>query len=326
MITDPRNYTLEYPKTNILLNQIKMYEEGFLTKDEIITHLQNMLKNANNLQINLALNLSDSYSMAHTLWQLIDQAINFPKLRLFAIPVVIVAGANDSTILHTAIDSLILKQFFQQYQITNIEKVTDSLIDGATLAQIPFSQIYDWQNNFVLQSLFTTVANTTDTNTIRLSNEGVFLRFLLAVSADGIINFINYQNHTMDLMKLLLTQLKYDQSTIFPILGNIESLNQAYVAGSNLHKEISISVELSNQLRKIRHAGLIPSLDLFSEENSIMIALSTDKLSNFNKLWQWELKPYDNFVEIMRKLIELMGDLAVEIKINGINDEKYSIR
>jgi hypothetical protein len=218
MIKDPRQYTHEYPGSNILIKQalaVLNNQSGF---NELMILIDAVLKNENDALINVALNLSPSFTVSNIIWKALNATINsvpetldaaqlksrqgrqqiigsrqdFLPLALnnpvitanvFAIPLVLVAGSKVKTKLAGNLNVNKLNDYFIQNKIFIDETncfISGKLVDQLSLAKIKPSQLYYWSRNLKNANLWLPIE--LEGTPVPVLNEGVFLRFLIGVS------------------------------------------------------------------------------------------------------------------------------------------------
>jgi hypothetical protein len=319
MIKDPRQYTEDYPKSNLLIKQAISVLNGEYDFSELVGLIANLLKNKNDLLINVALNLSPSFIISNTIWQALQVAINetpdIVSTQIFAIPLVLVAGSKTSTSLPSSLDVVLLNEHFKTHQVffnAANSFISGKLIDPDTLAKIRPSQVYNW------------VRNLTDTKSwlpipiepvaVNVLEEGVFLRFLIGLTTTNNqlgINQESYRNSSMDLMKLISEELKNPAVTLFPIPFLPVPLSEAYIVGNSKRQEIAITVAISNAVRKMRENNLIPVALLDSENEALKISIQNTTNSSFNETSLWHLTKFENYQDCITTITNLLNDMQV---------------
>jgi hypothetical protein len=338
MINDPRVYTLDYPKSNIIISQALDIVAGKLDISELIATISKFLKNGNDALINVALNLAPNAHICQTIWQALNLAINNydGKLgndeqtsqmtnqqdvtaRVFAIPIVLVAGSKSKAKLKGGLDTEKLNQFFNTKQIFS-DKVDNfiagKLVDPKTIAQIKPSQYYYWLRNLNNAKLWLPIS--IDTTSIEVQNEGVFLRFLIGVTIgkELAINQEAFRQASMDLMQLISEELKNEQVTLFPIPFAPVNLSEAFTVGDKYRKEIAIQVAISNIVRKIREQQQEPIVDISTESESIKIIITCGQDPELSETSLWHLNRFDDFNEIVTKITDLLHDMNIKLVEN----------
>lgn len=331
-IADPRCYATAYPKTNIVINQALQVRDGVISSQELQITIANLLKKQQDSVINIALNLAPDLASCKIIYQQLHLAINSNHLEdggscLFAIPVILVCGSKKKAKLVDKIDTNWLNQFFIENNLidNNIDWfISGKLIDQQQITKIKPSQFYYWVRNIKNAKLWLPVD--LEPSAVEVINEGVFLRFLIGVavpdnnpfSLSDIINFNKYNKSSIYLMQYLVSQLKTDGVTLFPIPFAPIHLSSSFVEGDNYRKEIAIQVALSNIIRKIRENNLTPVIYLSgASRNAVEIKTISKEPSELSEVSLWHLNWHDELDHIITKLISLIKEIGVEYKISS---------
>jgi len=335
MINDPRAYTLDYPKSNIIISGALDIASGKLEINDLAATITKFLKNENDALINVALNLAPSATTSSIIWQALNQAINIdsdngdnnnqtaPSLntqefpaQIFAIPIVLVAGSKAKVKLNGQIDTEKLNSFFKAKQIF-YDKV-DSFISGKlippkAIAQIKPSQYYYWLRNLRNANLWLPVK--IDSTPIEVHNEGVFLRFLIGVTINArlALNQEAFRQAGMELMQLIGEELKHEQVTLFPIPFAPVNLSEAFTIGDNYRKEIAIQVAVSNITRKIREQGYEPIAHVTTGDEAIKILITCEQKPELSETSLWHLNRFDSLDQIITTLTNLLHDMGIDL-------------
>jgi hypothetical protein len=330
-LIDKRSYAINYPTTNIVINQALAVANKTATTEDLIQIMRNSCVNNNDALINVALNLAPNYEVSNLIWQALHQALNFnapnqlTSACLFAIPIVIVAGSKEPRFLNGNLDNQVLNDFFLHKQIINPGDhdwfISSRLVDAKTIGEFKPSQYYYWVRNINNAKLWLPVDIAG--SQIRVHNEGVFVRFLIGVISgvngnndiNQLINFNNYRSSSKELMDMVLKQLKTDAVTLFPIPFEPCYLSMSYAIGDNYRKEIALAVSLSNLVRKIKQENLTPLISVIMLNNQIEIKLSSKEPSIYQELYYWQLTLYDDLAYIQDKLNQLVTDLQLDYQI-----------
>jgi len=321
MIKDPRQYTHEYPKSNVLIKQALRVLNEECDFNELTLLIANILKNENDALINVALNLSPSFAISNIIWKALNAAINdIPEAlsaHIFAIPLVLVAGSKTKTQLNGSLDVNRLNEYFTQNQIfgNGVDCfISGKLIDPIALAKIKPSQVYYWARNLKNANLWLPIP--LEGTPVPVLNEGVFLRFLIGLSIvsniPGMgINQEAYRNSSIGLMKLIGEELKNEAITLFPIPFPPVYLSEAYPIGDSKRKEIAITVAISNIVRKIYEQNLTPIATLDIENEALKISITCDD-PTYHETSLWHLTKFEDYQEHLTVLTALLQDMQVE--------------
>lgn len=316
MIKDPRQYTLEYPQSNVLIKQAQRVLKKECDFYELKLLISNILKNENDALINVALNLSPSFAVSNIIWKALNAAINdIPETlnaHIFAIPLVLVAGSKTKTQLNGNLEVNRLNEYFTQNLIfeNGVDCfISGKLIDPMALAKIKPSQVYYWVRNLKNANLWLPIP--LEGTPIPVLNEGVFLRFLIGLSVNGDINQEAYRNASIGLMKLIGEELKNEAVTLFPIPFAPVYLSEAYPIGDSKRKEIAITVAISNIVRKIHEQNLTPIAILGIENEALKISITCGDPA-YHETSLWHLTKFEDYQEPLTVLTNLLQDMRVE--------------
>ncbi len=328
MISDPRQYTIDYPHTNIIINQAQMVLDGKLNSEDLALVFKEILKNEKDALINVALNLAPSLELTKLIWDKLNTAINIPNninyANIFAIPLVLVAGSKSKTKLNSNIDGDVLNEFMLDRQIFRPGAdifISGKLIDPQNISSLKFSQLYYWVRNLQKARLWLPIE--LSGNAIEVLNDGVFLRFLIGVSIDNLtesgLNQQAFTQNSMDLMKLVNAQLKNDAVTLFSIPFAPLPLSEALIAGNRYRTEIAISVAISNIARKIREQQQIPLATISTINDAIRIMINSETSSELFEESLWHLNRVDGFDQTLTMITNLLDDMKIEWKYALVN-------
>lgn len=322
LLKDPRQYSTAYPDSNILISQA-LHDLGSNESGELIQALiEDLLNKAQDQIISVAYNLAPSQEVADYIWQhlqlvLTNSALS-PAPHLFAIPLIIIVGSTTEISLNTKIDEQKVSQLFCDKDIFQDPKhsfINGNLFDIEGLVKLKLSQLYKWNNSL-------TKADDWDLSGFSSSpitnlGEGVYLRFLLGItfSSDKESHAItdnSFGKFGMELVQIILNDLKTSGATIFPLPFPICHLSKAAALGEHHRKEISIAVALSQIVKKMRLDGNEPQIKLFTNNNNIHIevySLDTNICENL----VWTLQRTDDFAEISKILYNLFNDMQLSV-------------
>ena len=144
--TDRRQYAVDYPKTNIVINQALQVASGEIPQLTLENSIRTLLKDNNDTLINVALNLSPSSHICQIIWQALNNAININfdihcTACIFSIPIVIVAGSKKRAKLPREVNINGINNFFSQNNIINSNInwfISGKLIGSYLLKQFSF--------------------------------------------------------------------------------------------------------------------------------------------------------------------------------------------
>lgn len=333
-LKDPRQFSAVYPDSNILINQA-LQDLAVPAADNrlMVALISDLLKQSQDQILSVAYNLAPSQAIADYIWHSLQQALNEPEqnqlTKLFAFPIVLVVGSTEQVTLANEINQVQLEELLCRKQV--LIKSTPSFISG---------RLYDLEGVARLRpsSLFSLITNieTIETWNEELMSakpiinlgEGVHLRFLVWVSrfekgqTSGLIA-ANYSQLGLELLQLINTDLNQANATIFPIPFPPCALSEAAVIGEYYRNEISISLRLSNLVKKLRLDGKYPELKLSSQKNNLQIEVWLSNAEQPEEILIWSLQRADDFVKISQTLADLFADMQLMVNYYPEHDHEH---
>lgn len=322
MISDPRQYTTNFPKTNIVISQALQVINKTLSTKELDDSLANILQKENDALINVAINLSPNVEVCKVIWDSLNRAINnvdeAPSgAHVFAIPLILVAGSKTKAKIKGKIDVEKLNELFINkglFKEGSDSFISGKLIDPQKVAGIKQSQLYYWARNLQKARLWLPIEM--ESSPLEVVNEGVFLRFLIGVSIDNGngsgLNVNVVSNNLMELMQLINAELKTDGVTLFPIPFTPIPLSSAFAVGNDYRTEVAIQVALSNIVRKIREDRFTPIARISQEGEAVKIVVTTKEESDLTETSLWNMTRFDDFGKTLTSITNLLHDIGVE--------------
>ncbi len=321
MISDPRQYTIDYPQSNTIIQKAIQVLSGNISHQELEQIITDGLKRNNDALINVAINLSPNYEICKTIWQALNNSINPNGIdglaNIFAVPVILVAGSKTQTQLAKELNVEKLNHFFTT---TKIFKdgfdcfISGKLLEPQLIAKLKPSQLYYWSYNLQKSKLWLPIEMIP--NNIQVLNEGVFLRFLVGVTVktegDIGLDLNAFKSNSMQLMQQILNELKVDGVTLFPIPIEPVALSEAFIIGNQYRQEIAIQVAFSNIVRKIRQKGQTPFAILGTQNEAIKIKIMSKESADFIEESLWHLNKFDDFTEQVNKITNLLKDIDLK--------------
>ena len=333
-LKDPRQFSAVYPDSNILINQAQQDLAASVTDNRLMVALiSDLLKQSQDQILSVAYNLAPSQAIADYIWHSLQQALNEPEqnelTKLFAFPVVLVVGSTEQVTLANAINQAQLEELLLRKQV--LVNSTPRFISG---------KLYDLEGIARLRpsNLFNLITDVTTVDTwneelisakpIINLGEGVHLRFLVGVSrfekgqASGLIA-ANYSQLGLELLQLINTDLNQANATIFPIPFPPCALSEAAVIGEYYRNEISISLRLSNLVKKLRLDGKYPELKLSSQKNNLQIEVWLSNAGQPEEILIWSLQRADDFAKISQTLAALFADMQLMVNYYPEHDHEH---
>lgn len=332
-LKDPRKYSNVFPETNILISQASSDLANNDNNNLLVALIEDILKQGQDQLLSVAYNLAPNQEVADYIWHALQKAINQPNCdqyaQLFALPIVLVVGSAIEVRLPSSISKIALtdlmckKQIFLIKPIQPVNLVPDVCISGklygvAGIVKLRPSYLFNQVRNLKTVS---------DWNDDLLSNEeiknvgeGVYLRFLAGVAIQdknqgSALNEANYKDLGLELMQLLISELKTDDATIYPIPFSFCALSEAAVIGEHHRKEIHMTVRLANQVKNLRKQAKIPEIKLVTKDNNIKVEIWQQGADCATEIINWPLQRTDNFLKICQILSDLFADMQLKIKL-----------
>ena len=333
-LKDPRQFSAVYPDSNILINQAQQDLAASVTDNRLMVALiSDLLKQSQDQILSVAYNLAHSQAIADYIWNSLQQALNEPEqnkwTKLFAFPVVIVVGSTEQVTLPNAINQVQLEELLLSKQV--LVNATSSFISGKLydlegIARLRPSSLFSLINN--IETIDAWNEDLMSAKPIINLGEGVHLRFLVGVSrfekgqAAGLIA-ANYAQLGLELLQLISGDLSQANATIFPIPFPPCALSEAAVIGEYYRNEISVSLRLSNLVKKLRLDGKRPELKLSSQKNNLQIEVWLPNAAQPEEILIWALQRADNFAKISQVLADLFADMQLNVSYYPEHDHDH---
>ena len=324
MISDPRQYTKAYPKTNIIIQTALDIKDNKIPSKDLDDIIAIKLRDEQDALINVALNLAPDNNTAFLIWKSLNRAVNYVELsgaNIFAIPLILVAGSKTKSRLKPQIDTEKLNKFFNDNNLFLPNSdcfISGKLIDSNTISSIKYSQLYYWVRNLHQSKLWLPIS--IEGSSIETLNDGVFLRFLIGVGIDNNgssgIDTNAIQNNLMGLMSLIGDELKADGVTLFPIPFAPVPISSAFAVGVEYRTEIAISVAISNIVKKMREERLTPRAIISTQGEAIKIIVKPLEDSELIETILWNLTKFTNFEATLQQITNLLHDIGISYDFN----------
>ncbi len=346
VIVDPRQYSDNYPKSNIIIRGATDYLNKIIDLKQFNNIIKCELEKNHDLAFNLALHLAPNFMISQLIWQTIHQIINNSNNIFIAIPLILVIGAKTKQTIPNILIKNTLNNFFHQYSIidSNVFEyhIKDILAHPDTIKQLKLSQMYHFSHddNQQLNKLPFIIND----NPCAVINEGVFIRFFIGNIKSkclnnenylsnindnlqkNIINYQNWQKNILNLTKILNEQLADKNITLYTMPFYPSYLSNSLFIADNYHKEISLQIALSNIIKKIRQQQLTPSVFIVYDNFQLHINVNTSndhcssiKINNnlvdmsiLQENLIWRLSPYDDYTHIFTLITNLLLDMQVK--------------
>jgi len=327
-LTDPRKYSTAYPESNRLINQAVQDLANQDDNQLMIALLEDVLKQGDDQLLSVAYNLAPSQAVADYLWQTLQQVITKPATAnytyMFAVPLVVVVGSSETISLPTTINGEKLTKLLIRQQIladASSCRMLNKLYTLDGIAGLLPSQLYQWAHE--LTDINTWNAEQVACGPITNQGEGIYLRFLIGLARvtpelKQPLKSANFNKLGMQLVELLTQDLATSGVTIFPLPFAPVALSAAAVIGEHHRKEISVTVSLSNIVKKMRLAGKDPEVKVSTRNEEIVIEVWEVGASVATASLTWSVQRADDFALIRKTLDELLTDM----RLTGTKEQK----
>lgn len=315
-ISDPRRFSKIFPDSNLLINQAQHDLAHNETPELMCGLIEDLLRQKQDQLLSVAYNLAPNYVISSYIWGCLQSILNKPtdvKTEFFAMPVVFVVGSKTQLELNNLIDSAKIKQLFVEKQLVNNSEyceIADKLFDIESLAKTRPSDIYALLRQDFTNDLSLPVWGA---NPIVNIGEGIHLRYIVGYAKAGSISYAYYEKVAMDLMQVITDAVKTDVATIFPIPFAPCKISEATVIGDHHRKEISLTFNLSNQVKRLRMAGKSPEIKLSAQKNNIQVEIWLPDARDAEDILIWSLQPADSFEQVCQILEALFIDMHLPV-------------
>lgn len=261
------------------------------------------------------------------LQQMLAKLINKPErgetviARLFAMPLVIVAGAKKQTEVPDALpDIAAVSALLEQHGVLGAGRnfgLGNALCSMETLDCLPPSLLRQWAAQLRTGAAPLELAGSAIT--VALGREQVYLRFLVGATVvpahvpSVMETGSNVGAWGMPFTKLLAQQLAQAGLEILPIPRAPVALYLAADAGRAAQTELAFNLFLSNAVRQFRMAVGDPAVVLSAHRSDagsaeLRVSLSSVFDASLLEGFRWPLYPADDTIEICNKIKYLLSE------------------
>ena len=326
-LPDPRPWRV--PDTSSALNEMarKSLRGDVAARAALRLELDRMMVAGDDAALNALLRDALSADAYRHLQQMIAKLVNKPErgesviARLFALPLVIVAGARQALQIPDALPDVgAVTALFEEHGVLGSGRnfgLGNALVAIETLECLPPSLMRAWATQLRTGVAPLELAG----SAIRVApgREQVHLRFLVGASVvpahvpSVIETGSNIGAWGMALTKLLSQQLARPALTILPIPRAPVPLYLAADAGRAAQTELAFSLFLSNAVREMRMAVGDPAVVLSAHRSEAgaaewRVSLSSVFDETLLEGFQWPLYPADDISEIYNKIKYLIDE------------------
>lgn len=293
--------------------------------------LQACIRQGGDDAISAALRLSPSVVAYRHLWEQVCAAADRPQsdagsvvARLFAIPVVLVAGAKSRITLPGIVPDIgeisALLETHGAVGATRNFGLNNTLSSLQALERITPSQVHRWTDAFTTSGLPREIG--ADAIEVAPGREQVQLRFLIGagIAPRTAPSFLetaaNIATWGMPLTRLLAKQLGRPGLDLLPVPRPLTALLNAAHAGRSAQLELAFNLFVSNTVRQFRSAVGDPAVILAAHQGgagmaeiriSMSSALDDTQLEGF----RWPLHPLDDLGQILASITGLLRECRI---------------
>jgi hypothetical protein len=327
-LQDPRRW----PKASHPLHELtlKSLAGNAAARAALKLELDALFESGTDGEIRAVLNGAPSPACYRHLQEALAKLVNKPErgetliARLFALPLVIVAGARKATRLPDALpDVSAVTALLSEHGVTGADKnvgLGNALVALETLACVGPKLLREWASRLRTGGAPLELAGTAVT--VNTGREQVHLRFLIGASIvpAHVPTFIETGAHVgawgMPLTKLLVSQLAADGLELLPMARAPKPIFLAGDAGRAAQVELAFTLFLSNAVRDIRRAVGDPSVVLSAHQledggAELRVSLSSPFDEGTLEGFRWPLHPADEVAEIINKINNLLLECQV---------------
>lgn len=329
LLPDPRQYPAVIP-SNMLLSNLEsvMKSTDAAQRQMWLSNLQgalgDYLERAEVLPLSVALAMAPSQAAYRELWQTLCSTVEGDEAtagdRLFAIPVVLVAGCKEQTVLPGNLPDVqgLLDILSKHGLIADPARVRllPRLLHADSISALSSAILYTLNRSD--DALGSLEIDGLPAAPVVIKGEAVFLRYLVGAARhvpgqpDAIALGGSVGGWGMPALEWFGNTLKTEGVTLFPIARPPQPLLPALVNGGRARQEVAMQVFASNRIRKLRELSLEPVGIASSHDNGeLRFTLSA---AGDERNWEgfvWPLSPLDSVPQLAQMFADLMADCRV---------------
>ena len=278
-----------------------------------------------------ALRLAPSAAVYRQLWELVCAAVDRPQAgaepvvaRLFAIPLVLVAGAKSKVTLAGIVPDIgeitALLETHGAVGATRNFGLSNALSPLHALECITPSQVYAWAHDFTAAGAPREIG--AEAIDVAPGREQVHLRFLIGagVALRTAPSFLetaaNIGSWGILLTRALAKQLAQPALDLLPIPRPPTTLLKAAHAGRAAQLDLAFNLFVSNTVRQFRSAVGDPTVVLSAHQAEagvaeIRISMSSALDDTFLEGFRWPLHPLDELERIVESITTLLRECRI---------------
>lgn len=329
LLPDPRQFPAVIP-SNMLLSNLEsvMKSTDAAQRQMWLSNLHgalgDYLERAEVLPLSVALAMAPSQAAYRELWQALCGTVEGEEAtagdRLFAIPVVLVAGCKEQTVLPGNLPDVqgLLDILAKHGLIGDPARVRllPRLLHADSISALSSAILYKLNRSD--DALGSLEIDGLPAAPVVIKGEAVFLRYLVGAARhvpgqpDPIALGGSVGGWGMPALEWFGNMLKTEGVTLFPIARPPQPLLPALVNGGRARQEVAMQVFASNRIRKLRELSLEPVGIASSHDNGeLRFTLSA---AGDDRNWEgfvWPLSPLDSVPQLAQMFADLMADCRV---------------
>jgi hypothetical protein len=240
-------------------------------------------------------------------------------LRLFALPILVVAGGSEARIPGAVPDILILQKLLKEHQVLGESTslgLSNALVSARQLAGLKPSLLYRFATGNSGED-FAALELSPEAIDVRSPEEQVHLRFLLGASigtprmSASSNSSANIGSWGMMFTKALASGLAQEGLSLLPIPRAPMSLNRALAAGRFAERELGFQLFLSNALRKFRASVGEPAASVAAFSDASVRVSLTSPFDAAKPEYSWRLDPEDDMGVVSASIFSLLEECRV---------------
>lgn len=256
----------------------------------------------------------------------IDRALALPQenllqVRVFAIPVLLVAGGRADAVVPGVIPdagelSRLLSNAGAMGPVRNFG-LSNALVSADALESVPMTKLYRVARAMELEAAELDLPPQ-DIRT-ETAQEAVFLRFIVGAAvtsagAPGIVETAgNIGAWGMPFTKALAAQLQVPGLSLLPVPRPPATPLQALRSGRYAQRELGFQLFLSNALRRARMRSGDPEVTLAAHADaSIRVRLTSQFDASLDEQYRWPLDPVDDLAAVTGSICSLLAECRLD--------------
>jgi len=245
------------------------------------------------------------------------------RVRVFAVPVLLVAGGSAGSILPGVLSDLaeVTRLFEATGALGKARNLgfSNALTSLASLEAVPWRTLYRIAQGNGPADIVGLDLPPADLSLLSDGGEQVDLRFLTgaAVGPAGTASFLESAGDIgrwgMKFTEAVSRQLSPHGATVLAIPRPPMSLIRAMQAGRFAHAELGLQLFVGNALRRARMRFGDPEVTVAAHADaSVRVRLTSPLDDSFVEEYRWPLSPADDLAEVSASIFGLLADVRLE--------------